>query len=166
MHASPFMMVAFPAVLALSAAFAGFASAKPVKAVRPRDSTTCYSGVYIISARGTFEPQNHSLSDVVAQAIVDAIPDSAYSQIIYPANATLGVSEPEGILAGQQAINDYYTACPNSQMVIMGYSQGAQVMGDVLAGSDGSDGPVTTALSQDVGSKSESTAPPASSGTD
>ncbi|QIW96608.1 hypothetical protein AMS68_002126 [Peltaster fructicola] len=119
------------ALIAGSALFADYASAKPLKSLKARDQT-CYSGVYVIYARGTYEPQNYSLSDTVARAITALIPDSFAQQVQYPAN-TSAISFSLGQAAAIQQITDYYNACPCGKTVLMGYSQGAFVIGNAIA---------------------------------
>ncbi|TKA23335.1 hypothetical protein B0A50_07543 [Salinomyces thailandicus] len=43
----------------------------------------------------------------------------------------------EGDSAGKQAITNYAARCPDSTLVVSGYSQGAHVVGDILAGGGG-----------------------------
>ncbi|KAK4212535.1 acetylxylan esterase precursor [Rhypophila decipiens] len=42
-----------------------------------------------------------------------------------------------GIAYGRTALTDYVTKCPESKIVVMGWSQGASVVGDLLAGGGG-----------------------------
>lgn len=151
-HSSAGMLIS--AVFAVSAIFAGLVSANPVKdisrplKVQKRDQY-CYGGVYIIYARGTFEPQNASLTNVVANAIVAAIPDSASMQVQYPANVS-AVSPGLGIQDATKQITNYYNACPCSKMVLMGYSQGAYVIGNTIAGPN-----ATATIPQSIGKNGE-----------
>ena len=136
-----------PAILAALILFVNDSDAKPLKTVRAhrrQTDTTCYSGVYVIYARGTYEPQGASLSNVVANAIVAAIPDSAANQVVYPAN-TSAISAPAGVQNAREQITDYYNACPTSKLVLMGYSQGAAVIGNTIAPGD------DTGISESIG---------------
>lgn len=154
--------------VACSALLAGVATAKPFNGepmnLAPRQAnSTCYSGVYVIYARGTFEPQNHSLSNIVADAIVAKIPGSASNQVQYPADVE-STSVGMGIADTQKQVYDYYKACPDGKTVLMGYSQGAFVVGAALSAGmvapDGLDMPSAMALSHDAGKNGESTQTP------
>jgi acetylxylan esterase len=50
-----------------------------------------------------------------------------------------------GVSSAMQQINSFYARCPDSKLVVSGYSEGATVMGDVLAGGN-SDGTETMAF--------------------
>ncbi len=81
----------------------------------------------------------------MVQGLVDA-GVSFYAQgIRYPAasvdvnkdNGTYGYSEAQGVKNLRNEINSISIACPNTKIWILGYSQGGQVTGDVLAASFG-----------------------------
>lgn len=155
MRAHSFTAAVVSALIAGSALFADLASAKPLRDIsRPKRlharDQTCYSGVYVIYARGTFEPQNASLSNSVANAITALIPDSAAIQVQYPANVS-AISPPTGIQNAVQQVKDYYNACPCGKMVLMGYSQGALVIGNALANANSS-----ASIPQSIGKNGES----------
>jgi len=96
-------------------------------------SQTCYDGVRVLIARGTGEPQNSSVANLMGRAILASIPDSYSNEIIYPAS-----SDPNGPNIGaanaQSQIYDYARACPEDKIVLIGYSQGAVVVGNAIAG--------------------------------
>lgn len=112
-------------------------SASPVANLETR-SQTCYSGVYIICCRGTFEQyasDGFGLQGILVSSILKAIPNSNASGIVYPASYdNYGHSVGAGAINTQKQITDYYNACPNSKIVLTGYSQGAQVIGNAVAG--------------------------------
>ncbi|KAK1640756.1 Alpha/Beta hydrolase protein [Colletotrichum phormii] len=74
---------------------------------------------FACSARGTTLSYPGSLITVI-DPLMEAFPNSNYEDIVYPATDESG------------------KACPESKIVLMGYSQGAMVLGDILAG--GGDG--------------------------
>ncbi|KAJ5334418.1 hypothetical protein MYU51_019509 [Penicillium brevicompactum] len=97
-------------------------------------------------ARGTTE-NYPGLLGTLTNKILDAIPGSDYENIIYP--ATQEGSTPsygEGIRNGTAQLKRYASVCPNSKIVLFGYSQGAMVVGDMLAG--GGDNGTLGAFSQ------------------
>lgn len=128
-----FIIIIMKIVKALSFAFVAVAAAVP--ASLESRQTTCAAGVHLIVARGTFEPQGHSLQDPIVSAIVNKIPGSDATQVVYPASPIdITGSLASGVANAQQQINDYVAACPSSKIVLMGYSQGAQVIGDSISG--------------------------------
>lgn len=114
-------------------------------AVAQSTSSPCYDGVRVILARGTGEPQNSSVSELVAKSILAAIPDSYSTEVIYPAS-----SDPNGVSVGaadaQRQIYDYARACPTGKIVLTGYSQGAVVIGNAIAGA----GPVCSEVAKNI----------------
>ena len=96
-------------------------------------NTTCDPIHYII-ARGTTEGYPGSLGSLV-DVLLAKYPDSNYEDIVYPATQeTATNSYWEGLVNGTQQIKSYADNCPDSKIVLMGYSQGALVVGDILAG--------------------------------
>jgi hypothetical protein len=96
---------------------------------------TCYSGVNIFTARGTGEvpPTGLGIEGTHINAVLDAVPNSVATVIDYP--ATFGNnSVPAGVMDSNEKIAAYLDACPDSKIIVMGYSQGAIVQGLVLTG--------------------------------
>lgn len=54
-------------------------------------------------------------------------------------------------------IEEYVAACPSSKIVLLGYSQGAQVVGDTLCGTSSSGFTQSSALASKYSSNSEFT---------
>jgi hypothetical protein len=119
--------------------------------------------VHVIVARGTFEPQGYGLQQIPLNAILAKIPGSSSSAVVYPASPAVSDSIAAGIKDTQQQITDYYNACPQGKIVLMGYSQGASVVGNALAGGGqpippaAAPGPAATPLSQTIGANGELT---------
>ncbi|UQC76608.1 axe1 cleaves acetyl side chain groups acetyl xylan [Colletotrichum lupini] len=102
-------------------------------------NTTC-ADVHYFEARGTTLPYPGSLITVI-DPLMKAFPNSNYEDIVYPATDESGSdSYFVGVRDGAKQIISYAEACPESKIVLMGYSQGAMVLGDILAG--GGDGNV------------------------
>lgn len=101
---------------------------------------TCVSGLYMIVARGTGEAAGEGKPGQVADLVAAAVPNSASVAVNYPASAlkkrTLyPQSVTDGINDTKNKIQDYVAACgPNSRIALIGYSQGGNVMTDLLAG--------------------------------
>lgn len=98
-------------------------------------SANCTSGLYIVVARGSGEKQGEGVTAAIAKMIEAEIPNSTSVGLVYP--ATLGnyiQSEEAGVTALQSVLDDYVASCPDGKIALLGYSQGAQVIGDVLCG--------------------------------
>lgn len=114
------------ALLALST-FVANALASPI-------SSACAS-VHVITARASTELPGEGIIGAVVNSIVtrstQVISREAvdYPALLFP----YGPSEQAGVVAMKAALARKATACPNTKLVLMGYSQGAQVSGDVLA---------------------------------
>lgn len=115
----------------------------------------CYSGVYLIYARGTNEKFGQSAVQPAVNSIVKSIPNSAAVEVVYPANVSLSPSIPIGVDYTQARMSEYTAACPNSSIALMGYSQGAMVIGNALAGNNNTT-PVAVPISQSIGKSGES----------
>lgn len=141
-------MVAMRAACAALAALATFAGAAPLKARQ----TTCYSGVYMIVARGSDEAPGEGKPEQVADAVAGQIPDSASVAVVYPAS----IADPEysesvvdGINNAISLVQNYVDACGSqSNIVLIGFSQGANVMTDALAGGVDKPTPLSTDYTQ------------------
>lgn len=117
----------FPAVLAATTA---------VRSVEEREST-CQS-VHIFLARGNNEPYPGRQSTLV-EAICSGLSSCDYEDIQYnnPLESLYCDAVAEGATNGIAQITAYNKRCPNSKLVVSGYSQGAQVVGDVMGGGGG-----------------------------
>ena len=98
-------------------------------------STGC-AQVEVVGARGTNEAMGFGylltpiVNDIVSSTskTVDTYP------LPYPASDNYVSSEQTGVSDLQSFLTSQATTCPNQLIVLLGYSQGAQVVGDVLAG--------------------------------
>lgn len=155
MHSCTFSP-AFLFTAAFNVLLATLATATP-SAVEAR--TPCYSGVYTIMARGTYEVQGQSVLEPIGGAIAAAIPGSGLNEVVYPANYSFWPSVPVGVANAQQQMQDYYDQCPDGKMVIMGYSQGAYVMAVTLAGGNPSGSDDFQPIATDIGNNGELISP-------
>lgn len=106
------------------------ATATPI----PGPVTGC-SAVHVITARASTEAPGEGVIGTVVTVIVDGSAQTVSREAVaYPATLTnYLVSENEGVIAMRAQLAAQVSACPDTKIVLMGYSQGAQVAGDVLA---------------------------------
>src|SRR5580693_8998045 len=103
-------------------------------------STASCAAVHIIVARASTEAQGDGVIGALATLIQGDV-NATVSQeaVVYPATLTnYASSVGKGDSAMAADIENAVSACPNEKIVLLGYSQGAQVVGDVLAGGGGS----------------------------
>lgn len=72
-------------------------------------------------------------------AVCDGLESCDYEDIQYynPKDYPYCVGVNEGIANGWSQITAYNTRCPDSKLVLSGYSQGAHIVGDILVGGGG-----------------------------
>lgn len=124
------IMVSSPAFLAvLSLLSAPFALAQTC--------TPC-EDVHFFLARGNNEPYPGRQGDLVA-ATCDGLSSCGYEDLIYSALYTdLSCQTTyDGTLAGFSQLTAYAERCPDSKLILAGYSQGAQIVTDILGGGGG-----------------------------
>ena len=122
-------------------------------AVSGSSNITCATGPYILAARGSGEPHTSpdpqhpyvldtGMSGFIAAAVQKQIKGTVIAGVTYPAYDPTGStpksvaqivsslnlteyypSEKEGAQAFEDEINQYHAACPDSKIVIIGYSQ-------------------------------------------
>ncbi|KAM3425950.1 hypothetical protein MY4824_010134 [Beauveria thailandica] len=139
-------MVNVVGILAAVAALACAAGAAPVEA-NTNNATGCASGVYLIVARGTGEAVGEGKPGQVADLVAKRVPGSASVAVDYPATAIkrrsssvvsralYPFSVARGITDTKNKIQDYVAKCGNtSKIALVGFSQGGNVMTDLLAG--------------------------------
>jgi acetylxylan esterase len=98
--------------------------------------TTCYSGVYVIGARGSDEDAGFGSTAPVVTSVLAAIPGSGSIALDYPASVFDPIypdSVSDGVDALVSLIEGYANSC-SGKIVLVGFSQGANVITDALAG--------------------------------
>ncbi|PFH57360.1 hypothetical protein XA68_15164 [Ophiocordyceps unilateralis] len=101
---------------------------------------SCISGLYMVVARGTKEPEGAGMTGSVTESIARKVPGSQVVPLRYPAslsNPDYQDSVADGVRQMQTTIRDYVKVCPRSKVAVFGYSQGAHVAMDALCGSSG-----------------------------
>lgn len=106
---------------------AGLASANPV-GLEERQSCP---QVHIFGARETTVPQGYGTSQGLVNMVKQAYPGSTSEAIVYPAcggqaqcgGVSYDNSATQGTAAVVRAVTDFNRRCPNTKIVLIGYSQ-------------------------------------------
>lgn len=114
-----------PSVLVLANSLATTAS--PVE-LETRQSCP---GVHVFGARETTVSPGYGSSATVVNLILGAYPGSTSEAITYPAcggqascgGIAYGTSANQGTAAVASAVNSFHSRCPDTKMVLVGYSQ-------------------------------------------
>ncbi|KAM0261110.1 hypothetical protein ACHAQJ_002371 [Trichoderma viride] len=102
-------------------------------------------GIHVFGARETTVGPGYGSSATVVNLVISAHPGTTSEAIVYPAcggQASCGSisyanSVVQGINAVVQQVNNFHNSCPNTQLVLVGYSQnikGGQIFDDALCG--------------------------------
>jgi acetylxylan esterase len=90
---------------------------------------------HLIVARGSTEPPGPGLLITLADKVMAMNPGTTMETIVYPATLeNYENSAANGTQAVQQQLTSFVQKCPSSKIAMMGFSQGAQIMGDALGG--------------------------------
>lgn len=91
--------------------------------------------IHIIAARESLQGPGPGSIGSLAQLIQDANPGTTLESVDYPATLdNYDSSSREGTKKTTESLTSYAKACPCAQIVMLGYSQGAHVIGDTLCG--------------------------------
>jgi len=126
-----------------AALFASLVTASPVELL---ERQSCPK-VYIFGARETSVPQNNGFGTGagLVNQVKAAYAGAGAEAIVYPACGGQGScggvsydnSASQGTAAVVKAVNAYNQKCPSTQIVLIGYSQGGQIMDNALCGGAG-----------------------------
>lgn len=142
----------YTTTLALALAVASTA-AFPAK----RQAAAACAPVHLIVARASGEDPGEGIIGAVSQDIQARVPGADAEAVEYPAALVpYQASEAEGVAEMTRLVTEYAAACPDSKMVLMGYSQGGQVALDTLCGTSSVGFEVTEPVAGDVAEKGES----------
>lgn len=115
---------------ALILAFAALTAAVPTTTSAPAAAAPC-ADVTVVFARGTNEPPGLGsvggpfVDDLRARVAPRTVDGTA---VDYPASNDFNISTPAGTDAAHSLIESIAAGCPNTRMVLGGYSQGAAVI--------------------------------------
>ncbi|KAI0036326.1 Acetylxylan esterase At 0.90 angstrom resolution [Vararia minispora EC-137] len=98
--------------------------------------------VHVFGARETTAPAGYGSSATVVNAILGAVSGATAEAINYPAcggqSSCGGDSYAQSVITGVSAVasqvNAFNTQCPDAALVLVGYSQGGQIMDDAYCG--------------------------------
>lgn len=130
-----------------------FVTAANPHAARAASSTTTHTqnhkkrvtceDVHIFLARGWNEDypgrQGALVDAICAGQDTSSSSSCGYEDVIFDdsPSSVYGTAVYQGAVAGISQVNNYATECPDAKIVLSGYSEGAHVLGDVLAGGGG-----------------------------
>ena len=113
------------------------------------------AAVNIITARASTESPGEGITgSLVTQIVNSSTQTVSHEAVVYPATLTnYTSSESQGVTNAEQELTTAVQNCPNQKEVLLGYSQGAEVSMDVIAGNSevgGTVAPVSTSISSHV----------------
>ena len=113
------------------------------------------AAVNIITARASTEAAGEGITGSLVTQIVNSSKQTVSREAVsYPATLTnYTSSESQGVANAEQELTTAVQNCPSQKQVLLGYSQGAEVVMDVIAGNGETDGtvkPVSTSVSSHV----------------
>ena len=129
-------------LLASIAVGGGAAALEAAPALAVASSNSPCATVDIIVARASTEAQGPGAIGALATEIQNGVKATVSERsVVYPAQLT--PYEPS-VIKGDEAIKaeleEEVAKCPGQKIVLLGYSQGAQIVGDVLGGGGGNSG--------------------------
>lgn len=105
----------------------------PLPLVEPLDC----SSYLVVTARGTGEPSRGQLLSPVVRAVTDARPGEVQTvDLDYPADDNVRLGGAIGTRLLIDTLNVQTEACPDQAFILLGYSQGALIIGDALVDSE------------------------------
>ncbi|TID22049.1 acetylxylan esterase precursor [Venturia nashicola] len=101
--------------------------------------------VYTFAARETTVPQGYGSAGALVYQIKAAFPGSDSDFIVYPAcggqascgGVSYSDSERQGTATVVKVVTAYNAKCPSTQIILVGYSQGGQIMDNAMCGGSG-----------------------------
>ncbi|OIW29289.1 carbohydrate esterase family 5 protein [Coniochaeta ligniaria NRRL 30616] len=101
--------------------------------------------VHVYGARETTVPQGYGTSQGLVNMVTQAYPGATAEAIVYPAcggqsncgGVSYENSASQGTAAVVKAVTSFNQKCPDTKIVLIGYSQGGQIMDNALCGGGG-----------------------------
>lgn len=146
-------LVATVAMTAAGSILLAAVAATPAAAVAASGSGCAQ--VSIITARASTESPGEGITgNLVTQVVNTSTQTVSRAAVDYPATLTnYASSSLQGINALKTQLTNLVNSCPTTKVVLMGYSQGAHVVGDVLGGGQGGSlGTATPPISSTIAS--------------
>ncbi|KAL9051611.1 MAG: hypothetical protein Q9162_005917 [Coniocarpon cinnabarinum] len=108
----------------------------------PAEKRAACPNIHIFGARETSVSPGYGSSATVVNGLLSAYPGSTAEAISYPAcggqascgSLSYSQSVTQGIQAAANAVNNYNRQCPQTQLVLVGYSQGSEIFDAALCG--------------------------------
>lgn len=118
-------------MLLLTSTILAFASCTVATALHVEERQVACANVHVFGARETTVSPGYGTAGVVVNLVLNSNPGSNAEAIVYPAcggqASCGGQSYAQSALAGTaavaSAVNAYNARCPNSKLVLVGYSQ-------------------------------------------
>jgi hypothetical protein len=110
-------------------------SSTTVDGLEERDNSPC-SDVHLFLARGNGEAYPGRVG-ALANAVCSGLPSCDAENIIFSSTQIYCNQAADGVTSGTQQIAAYSRRCPDSKLVLGGYSLGAQIVGDIVGGGGG-----------------------------
>ncbi|MEU3462981.1 cutinase family protein [Streptomyces sp. NPDC006733] len=135
MHLSRSLQMAALATVAASSLFTG-----PAASAAPATPSPAHcADVYVLSARGSTEPPGPGAIGSLATQIKNQSRHTVdIGAVDYPAQLDpYADSSAKGTVAVKRQVARQIAACPTQKIVLIGYSQGAHIIGDALGGGGG-----------------------------
>jgi len=92
--------------------------------------------VHLFLARGNGEEYPGRVG-AIGDTACNGLPSCDYENIMFVSTQSYCAQAADGASAGIAQIGAYSKKCPNSKLVLAGYSLGAQIVGDILGGGGG-----------------------------
>ncbi|KAH6892591.1 carbohydrate esterase family 5 protein [Thelonectria olida] len=98
--------------------------------------------IHVFGARETTVSAGYGSAGTVVTSILNAHTGATSEAIVYPAcggqSSCGGISYANSVVAGTSAVatavNSFHQQCPTTKLVLVGYSQGGQIMDNALCG--------------------------------
>ncbi|KAK4569951.1 hypothetical protein LTR86_002921 [Recurvomyces mirabilis] len=126
--------MAFPSYTRLALAFAGLTAIASAQS----DPCAVCDDVHFFLARGNNEPYPGRQAALV-EATCDGLASCGYENLYFSALYTDLYCQTayDGAVAGHVQMTAYAEKCPDSKIILAGYSQGGQIASDILGGGGG-----------------------------